>query len=286
MKQEHLFEAIGLVDDRLVEEAADARRTATPWKKWAALAACLVLVIGIGSVSMSVLFRGCGADMTMTTTEGIENTTADSAATAPESAETEETTEESTSVTTTEETTESTAEDSAGGEMESAGVIRAINCDDGTGLTASRRIQIGPEPSQQTQTALVVEDYYVENSGQTRTVTFRYPLPDETVEQVTTVVDFVEVEHTIEDGMVVFQVEVSDAAHVIVHYLMTSEDSTFRVNTASNGLELTRQLISLLQNEHVFLAESNLEDRYSVNNRELDPAVEEYYFTFGMESEE
>ena len=286
MKQEHLFEAIGLVDDRLVEEAADARRTATPWKKWAALAACLVLVIGIGSLSMSVLFRGCGADMA--TTEGIvENTAADSTATAPESAGTEESvtmTEETTAE--TEETAESTAEDSAGGQMESAGVIRAMSCDDGTGLTAHRRIQIGPEPPQQTQTALVVEDYYVENSGQPRTVTFRYPLPDETVEQVTTLVDFVEVEHTIEDGMAVFQVEVSDAAHIIVHYLMTSEDSTFRVNTTPNGLELTRQIVSLLRNENVILAESNLEYPYSADLKELDPAVEEYYFTFGMESEE
>ena len=43
-KQEHLFEAIGQVDDRLVEEAADARRMATPWKKWVAMAASLVML--------------------------------------------------------------------------------------------------------------------------------------------------------------------------------------------------------------------------------------------------
>ena len=61
MKREHLFEAIGLVDDRLVEEAADARRTAVPWKKWLVTAACLAAVIGLGSISAGTLLRGCGA---------------------------------------------------------------------------------------------------------------------------------------------------------------------------------------------------------------------------------
>ncbi len=65
MRAERLFEALGLVDDRLVEEAADARRVATPWRRWAALAACLVLVIGVGSVSFGLLFRGCGSTADM-----------------------------------------------------------------------------------------------------------------------------------------------------------------------------------------------------------------------------
>lgn len=63
MKTWHLFEAIGLVDDRLVEEAADARRSAAPWGKWLATAACAVLLISVGTVGAGTILRGCGSGM-------------------------------------------------------------------------------------------------------------------------------------------------------------------------------------------------------------------------------
>jgi hypothetical protein len=54
MKQEKLMDAIGQVDDRLVEEAEQVTRLSggqiprrTNWKRWGGLAALLVLVIGI-----------------------------------------------------------------------------------------------------------------------------------------------------------------------------------------------------------------------------------------------
>lgn len=59
-RAEKLFEAIGLVDDSYIEEAADANRTAVPWQRWGTLAATLVLVAGLGLASVSQL-RGCGA---------------------------------------------------------------------------------------------------------------------------------------------------------------------------------------------------------------------------------
>ncbi len=61
MKSEHLFEAVGLVDDRLVEEAADARRTAAPWGRWLATAACVLLVLGLGGAAFGTMLRGCGS---------------------------------------------------------------------------------------------------------------------------------------------------------------------------------------------------------------------------------
>ena len=94
MKREHLFEAIGLVDDRLGEEAADARRTAVPWKKWLVTAACLAAVIGLGSISAGTLLRGCGASgsdsageaLDSAAPESAENGTAGAPAEVPESA--------------------------------------------------------------------------------------------------------------------------------------------------------------------------------------------------------
>ena len=66
MKRLHLFEAVGLVDDRLVEEAADAKRAASPWGKWLAAAACVALAVSLGTATAGTLLRGCGnksADM-------------------------------------------------------------------------------------------------------------------------------------------------------------------------------------------------------------------------------
>lgn len=61
-RAEKLFEAIGLVDDAYIEEAADAQvvRTPSQWQRWGALAATLVLVAGLGLTATTQL-RGCGA---------------------------------------------------------------------------------------------------------------------------------------------------------------------------------------------------------------------------------
>ena len=61
MKRLHLFEAVGLVDDRLVEEAAGARRTVRPWSKWLAAAAFAALALSLGTAAAGTLFRGCGS---------------------------------------------------------------------------------------------------------------------------------------------------------------------------------------------------------------------------------
>ena len=46
MKAERLFRVLGLTDPALVEEALEAGRR--PWKRWAAMAACLALAAGLG----------------------------------------------------------------------------------------------------------------------------------------------------------------------------------------------------------------------------------------------
>ena len=59
MRAERLFRALGLVDAALVEEALAVRRQ--DWKRWAALAACLALVMGLGFGWLaSGGFRGYG----------------------------------------------------------------------------------------------------------------------------------------------------------------------------------------------------------------------------------
>lgn len=78
MKRLHLFEAVGLVDERLVEEAADAKRTAQPWSKWLAAAACMALALSLGTAAAGTLLRGCGS-------EKSTGATADMAAPAAES---------------------------------------------------------------------------------------------------------------------------------------------------------------------------------------------------------
>ena len=48
MKKQDLLDALELLDDQFVEEADEApvRRHRSPWQRYAALAACLVLMCG------------------------------------------------------------------------------------------------------------------------------------------------------------------------------------------------------------------------------------------------
>ena len=51
MKEQRLLKAMGKVDGKYVEEASPAQQTKKPgWLKWAAMAACLALVIMAGSL--------------------------------------------------------------------------------------------------------------------------------------------------------------------------------------------------------------------------------------------
>ena len=60
MKAERLFRVLGIVDPALVEEAYAVRRR--PWRRWAALAACLALAVGFGWMAAGG-FRGYGSGM-------------------------------------------------------------------------------------------------------------------------------------------------------------------------------------------------------------------------------
>lgn len=64
MTTDKLYEAITLIDDDLIDEAGTytpKKRKIIPWKRWSALAACLVLVVGVGSAAWFGLFDGMGA---------------------------------------------------------------------------------------------------------------------------------------------------------------------------------------------------------------------------------
>lgn len=64
MSTELLYEAITLIDDDLIDEAGTytpKKRRVIHWKRWSALAACLVLAVGIGSAAHFGLFDGMGA---------------------------------------------------------------------------------------------------------------------------------------------------------------------------------------------------------------------------------
>ena len=69
MRAEHLFSILGLVDPALIDEAMDPsaarRRQRAVWRRYAAVAACCVLVCG--ALLWSVRFLGMGGSDTATT---------------------------------------------------------------------------------------------------------------------------------------------------------------------------------------------------------------------------
>ena len=69
MRAEHLFSILGLVDPALIDEAMDPsaarRRQRAVWRRYAAVAACCVLVCG--ALFWSVRFLGMGGSDTATT---------------------------------------------------------------------------------------------------------------------------------------------------------------------------------------------------------------------------
>lgn len=74
MNTEKLFRAIGQVGDDLIARADAPVRKTNPWVRWAALAACCVLVIGVASLAR--LFFG-GAKSAAPSLAAMNQTTAD-----------------------------------------------------------------------------------------------------------------------------------------------------------------------------------------------------------------
>lgn len=75
MNTETLYDAITLIDDDLIDEAGTyipKVRKVIHWKRWAALAACLVLAVGIGGGARLGWFDGMGAS----SADGAPNTSA------------------------------------------------------------------------------------------------------------------------------------------------------------------------------------------------------------------
>ena len=62
MKKELLFRALNDVGDDLLH-MAENRRFANPWKKWASLAACLVLIVSLSVLALPYFPMGCGASV-------------------------------------------------------------------------------------------------------------------------------------------------------------------------------------------------------------------------------
>lgn len=63
MKQEKLFLALADIGDDLIELAETRRFSNNGWKKWASLAASVVLVLCLGALVLPELPIGCGAGM-------------------------------------------------------------------------------------------------------------------------------------------------------------------------------------------------------------------------------
>ncbi len=58
MSKDLIYEAITLLSDEVIDEAADyapMKKPSIRWKRWAALAACCVLVVGIGAFAMNFI---------------------------------------------------------------------------------------------------------------------------------------------------------------------------------------------------------------------------------------
>lgn len=63
MRENRLYEAITLIDDDLIDETAGyvpERKRTIPWKRWAALAACLALAVGAAGVGLRMPLRNIG----------------------------------------------------------------------------------------------------------------------------------------------------------------------------------------------------------------------------------
>lgn len=60
MRAEDLIRALGDVGDDLIQ-LAQSKKTVSPWKKWVSLAACTVLVISLGMLTLPYFPMGCGA---------------------------------------------------------------------------------------------------------------------------------------------------------------------------------------------------------------------------------
>ena len=249
-KQEHLFEAIGLVDDRLVEEAADARRAATPWKKWAALAACLVLVIGLSASSLMLLFRGCGsADSSAALENATASDTADTAdgSTSPAEGETGEATEETTEDTaaTNDAAAEPDTGDNAG--MDTGGaaamptVIGSLSAD-ADGLSAKRAVTVWADEHLETgENMLVILDSYTVTAAEDVSTVLHYAVTAEDA-TYTVNVDHVETDATEDAEGLSFPLTLAAGEEVqvdIVVVLPAAADGVAGFTLSTDGTNVT-----------------------------------------------
>lgn len=254
-KQEHLFEAIGQVDDRLVEEAADARRTATPWKKWAALAACMVLVLGLSASSLMLLFRGCGSsDSAATADNATASDTADgSDSAATEEADTAESTEDTAATDDAStggaaEPGDSTAtEDGANAGMDSGAtdaVLTAIGplSADADGLTAKRFVMVWADEHLETgEKMLVILDSYTMTAAEDVSTMLHYAVTAEDA-AYTVNVDHVETDATEDAEGLSFPLTLAAGEEVqvdIVVVLPAAADGVAGFTLSTDGTNVT-----------------------------------------------
>lgn len=80
MTSEYLLDAVGLIDDDLIQDAeALPRPKAIPWRRWGAWAACLALVLALG-YGVAHLSKNCsGAAPSASCATGENGASADSA---------------------------------------------------------------------------------------------------------------------------------------------------------------------------------------------------------------
>ena len=172
MRAERLFSILGLVDPELIDEAmvsnsAIRRRRAAAWSRYAAIAACCMIVCGALLWSGRFLGRGGGLDTTAS-----ESTAADTAGGA-DSGTTEESAAE-----------DGAAQSSGDGFLSYAGpVLPLTTAETGTGLTAERTLTLDFAPGEHAdgtagQWGVQVTDRYVltNPTGNDVTVTALYPV--------------------------------------------------------------------------------------------------------------
>lgn len=84
MTSEYLLDAVGLIDDDLIQDAESLPRPkAIPWRRWGAWAACLALVLalGYGVTHLSMSSKNCsGAAPSASCATGENSACADAAA--------------------------------------------------------------------------------------------------------------------------------------------------------------------------------------------------------------
>ena len=61
MNEQQLLRAVGDAKPEYLAQSEETKKAAQPWKRWAALAACACLIVGLGAAAFAFVTRGASS---------------------------------------------------------------------------------------------------------------------------------------------------------------------------------------------------------------------------------